>query len=139
LSLFDVTDVTAPTEAVPPYIINAQWSDTTVLSDHKAFLFDKAKQLLALPISINEAVWIEGAYYGMGYWQGEFVFTISSTNGFVLRGNVTHQETSAEQWNSGYWIKRALYIEDVLYTVSDKKVRMNSLADLSLLKEVVLS
>ncbi len=138
LSLFDVTDVTAPIEAAPPYIINAQWSDTSVLSDHKAFLFDKSKQLLALPISINEAVWIEGAYYGMGYWQGEFVFTISSTNGFVLRGNVTHQETSAEQWNGGYWIKRALYIEDVLYTVSDKKVRMNSLADLRLLKEVVL-
>ena len=138
LSLFDVTDVTAPTEAVPPYIVNAQWSDTTVLSDHKTFLFDKSKQLLALPISINEAMWLEGTYYGMGYWQGEYVFTTSLTNGFTLKGNVTHQETSVEQWNSSYWIKRALYIEDVLYTVSDKKVKMNSLTDLSLLREVLL-
>ena len=138
LSLFDVTDVTKPMEAAPPYIVNAQWSDTTVLSDHKAFLFDKTKQLLALPISINEAVWIEGAYYGTGYWQGEYVFTTSLTSGFTLKGNVTHQETSVEQWNSGYWIRRALYINDVFYTVSDKKVKMNSLADLSLLKEVLL-
>jgi len=75
----------------------------------------------------------------MGYWQGEYVFTISLTNGFTLKGNITHQETTVEQWDSSSWVKRALYINDVLYTVSDKKVKMNSLADLSLLKEVLLS
>jgi uncharacterized secreted protein with C-terminal beta-propeller domain len=139
LSLFDVTDVTAPTEAVPPYIVKASYSDTSVLYDHKAFLFDKSKQMLALPISINEAMWINDSYYNTGFWQGEYVFNLSLTNGFALRGNVTHQETSTEQWNSSYWIKRALYIEDVLYTVSDKKVKMNSLVDLSFLKEVILS
>ena len=139
LSLFDVTDVTNPIEAAPPYIVQASYSDTSVLYDHKAFLFDISKQLLALPISINEAVWLEDTYYGMDYWQGEYVFTTSLTSGFTLKGNVTHQQTNVDHWNSSYWIKRALYIDDVLYTVSDKKIKMNSLADLSLLKEVVLS
>jgi uncharacterized secreted protein with C-terminal beta-propeller domain len=139
LSLFDVTDVTAPTEAVPPYIVKASYSDTSVLYDHKAFLFDKSRQLLALPISINEAMWINDSYYNMGYWQGEYVFNLSLTNGFALRGNVTHQEPSTETWNSNYWIKRTLYIDNVLYTISDKKVKMNSLVDLSLLKEVLLT
>jgi inhibitor of cysteine peptidase len=139
LSLFDVTNVTAPTEAAPPYIVSASYSDTSVLTDHKAFLFDKSKQLLALPISINEAMWLDDTYYSMGYWQGEYVFTTSLTNGFTLKGNVTHQKTNAEQWDSSYWVKRALYIDDVLYTVSDKMVKMNSLVDLSLLKEVILS
>lgn len=139
LSLFDVTNVTAPTEAAPPYIIKASWSQTSVLYDHKAFLFDKSKQLLALPISINEATWLNDTYYNMGFWQGEYVFNTSLTNGFELKGNVTHQGTNMEQWDSSYWVKRALYIDNVLYTVSDKMVKMNSLVDLSLLKEVLLS
>jgi uncharacterized secreted protein with C-terminal beta-propeller domain len=139
LSLFDVTNVTAPDEAAPPYIVKASWSDTSVLYDHKAFLFDKSKQLLALPISISETMWLNDTYYNTVFWQGEYVFNISLTNGFELKGNVTHQGTNMEQWDSNYWVKRALYIDNVLYTVSDKMIKMNSLADLSLLKEVQLS
>ncbi|MDH5793265.1 MAG: beta-propeller domain-containing protein [Candidatus Bathyarchaeota archaeon] len=33
----------------------------------------------------------------------------------------------------------ALYIENVLYTVSDKKIKMNSLEDLTEIKEIQLS
>ncbi len=139
LSLFDVTDVTQPVETVSPYIVEASYSDTSVLNDHKAFLFDKTKQLLALPISINEPIWLEETYYGVDYWQGLYVFAASLTNGFILKGNITHQETTTEQWNTSYWIKRALYVDNVLYTISDKKIRMNSLADLSLLKEILLT
>ena len=139
LSLFDVTNVTAPTEAAPPYIVKASWSDTSVLEDHKAFLFDKSKQLLALPISISGATWLNDTYYNNGFWQGEYVFNISLTNGFVLKGNVTHQRTNVEQWDGSSWVKRALYIDNVLYTVSDKMIKMNSLIDLSLFKEVLLS
>lgn len=136
LSLFDVTDVTAPTEAVPSYIVNASWSDTTVTYDSKAFLFDKSKQLLALPVSINWAKLVGGTYYDNS-WQGEYVFNISLTNGFELKGNVTHQDVT-QQWNSDYSVKRALYIDNVLYTVSDKKIAMNNLEDLRLLKEIDL-
>jgi inhibitor of cysteine peptidase len=137
ISLFDVTDVTAPTEAVPSFIAPGDWSDSTAINDHKAFLFDKTKQLLAIPISINWNLWV-GDTYGKS-WQGEYVFNLNLNNGFVFRGNVTHQESNSYQWNGNYWIKRALYIDDVLYTVSDKKVKMNRLVDLNLLKEVALA
>lgn len=139
LSLFDVTNVTAPSETAQPYIIKALWSDTTVLYDHKAFLFDKSKQLLALPISINEATWVDDTYYSNLYWQGEYVFDISLKAGFELKGNITHQATNVEHWDSSHWVKRALYIDNVLYTVSDKMIKMNSLVDLSLLKEIQLN
>ena len=139
LSLFDVTNVTAPFETAQPYIIKALRSDTTVLYDHKAFLFDKSKQLLALPISINEATWVDDTYYSNLYWQGEYVFDISLRTGFELKGNVTHQATTVEHWDSSHWVKRALYIDNVLYTVSDKMIKMNSLVDLSLLKEIQLN
>jgi len=135
LSLFNVTDVTSPIEAVPPYIVDADWSDSTVLTDHKAFLFDKSKQLLALPVSIS---FMDSQYYTKNYWQGAYVFNITLSDGFVLRGNVTHQENSVGGWESGYRVKRALYIENVLYTMSDKKIKMNNLEDLALLEEIEL-
>ncbi len=73
--------------------------------------------------------------YGTPTWQGAYVFNITLTDGLVLRGNVTHQQ-GAFVWNSGYDVKRSLYIENVLYTVSDKKIKMPSLDDLALLKEI---
>ncbi len=130
LSLFNVTDVTKPRET-GKFIVSGDWSDSPVLEDHKAFLFDKSKQLLALPVSISK-------YYTKAYWQGAYVFNITLSDGFVLRGNVTHQENGASGWESGYSVKRVLYIGNVLYTISNKKIRMNNLEDLALKKEIEL-
>ncbi|MCK4424351.1 beta-propeller domain-containing protein, partial [Candidatus Bathyarchaeota archaeon] len=77
-------------------------------------------------------------YYSKGYWQGAYVFDINLSDGFVLKGNVTHQEDDVSGWEGSYWVKRALYIEDILYTVSDKKIRMNTLEDLTPINEVLL-
>jgi inhibitor of cysteine peptidase len=137
LSLFNVTNVTAPTEAAK-FIVSGDWSDSTVLTDHKAFLFDKSKQLLTLPVSINFIEVKNGEYYTKRYWQGAYVFNITLSDGFVLRGNVTHQENSVGGWESGYRVKRSLYIENVLYTMSDKKIKMNDLEDLALLNKIEL-
>lgn len=122
ISLFDVNNVSAPIE-IDKYAVNGTWSDTPVLTDHKAFLFDKSKELLVIPVSVTYN-WYEGS------WQGAYVFNITLSNGLVLKGNVTHQDSS---------VKRTLYIEDVLYTVSDMKVKLNSLEDLMLIKEIGLS
>jgi inhibitor of cysteine peptidase len=137
LSLFDVTNVTAPTETAK-YVVQADWSDSTVLMDHKAFLFDKSKQLLALPVSISW-IWVNGEkeYYSKGFWQGAYVFNISLEQGFTLKGNITHQN-GADQFESGLQVKRILYIDNVLYTISDKKIKMNSLENLNEINEVEL-
>jgi inhibitor of cysteine peptidase len=135
LSLFDVTNVTAPTETAK-YVVQADWSDSAVLMDHKAFLFDKSKQLLALPVSIS---WIVKGdeYYTKGFWQGAYVFNISLEQGFTLKGNITHQN-GADQFESDLEVKRILYIENVLYTISDKKIKMNNLENLGEINEVEL-
>lgn len=130
LSLFNVTDVTAPTETAK-HIVAGQWSDSTVLTDHKAFLFDKSKQLLVLPVSLN-------GYYAKHYWQGAYVFNITLSDGFVLKGGVTHQESDVNGWDSNYLVKRVLYIENTLYTVSNKKIKMNDLETLQEINEVKL-
>jgi inhibitor of cysteine peptidase len=138
LSLFDVTNVTAPTERAK-YIAQADWSDSTVLVDHKAFQFDKPKQLLALPVSTSW-IWMnkEKEYHNKGFWQDAYVFNISLEHGFKIEGKVTHQN-DADQFESGLQVKRILYINNVLYTISDKKIRMNSVEDLGEIKEIIVT
>ena len=133
LSLFDVTDVSTPTETAK-YTVDADWSDSMALWDHKAFLFDKSKQLLSLPVSVN--------YYQTlvpgTYWQGAYMFDVSLERGFTLEGNVTHRNL-VDQFEYGLEVKRILYIDNVLYTVSEKLVKMNNLESLSYIDQIELS
>lgn len=144
ISLFDVSNVNNPIQ-IANYTIGDRGTDSPILTDHKAFLFDKSKNLLVIPVSVaevNESQYPEGVppyAYGTPVWQGAYVFNITLTEGLVLRGKITHGEDGAGVPESSYWVKRALYIENVLYTVSDKKIKMNSLEDLTEIKEIQLS
>jgi len=130
ISVFDVTNVSAP-KNMTEYKIEGAWSDTLVLAEHKAFLFDRSKDLLVIPVSTYDE-------YRYSLWQGAYVFNITLNDGLILRGDITHQENDVGGWDGSYWVKRTLYIEKVLYTVSDKKIKMNNLEDLVLLKEIKL-
>jgi inhibitor of cysteine peptidase len=131
VSLFDVTNVSAPIE-LDSYAVNeGNWTDTTVMSDHKALLFDHAKDLLAMPISVH--------FYGnASVRQSLYVFNITLSDGLVLRGTITHQSAGVGSWDSSYDVKRSLYIDNVLYSVSDKKIKLNDLQNLALIKEIPL-
>lgn len=136
LSLFDVSNVAKPIE-LSKYIVNGGWSSTLVLQDHKAFLFDKSMKLLAIPISISILDAVKGGYV-KGYWQGLYVFQLDLENGFILKGKITHQN-NVYDWDSKYFVKRALYIGDFLYTVSDGKIVINNLSDLKIVGELLLT
>ena len=83
--------------------------------------------------------------YGDYVWQGAYVFSISLEEGLVLRGKITHLENATDLMKSGhnfssyYSVKRSLYIGNVLYTISDKRIKMNSLDNLSEINAVNLS
>jgi len=138
ISLFDVTDMSCPKE-IAKYEIGDRGSDSPVLRDHKAFLFNKEKNLLVIPVLVTE-INESGSppyIYGRSMWQGAYVFTISLTleEKIVLRGNVTHVE-NGDVHDTDYHISRTLYIGDVLYTISCNKIKMNSLLDLSEINEL---
>jgi inhibitor of cysteine peptidase len=138
ISLFDVVDVQNPVE-LSKYIIKQDdndwgWGQSYALSEHKAFLFDKEKNLLVIPA---------GDYYK----QSAYVFNITLEGGLELKGVIEHGEetTNYDEYNY-YWysdygnsIKRTLYINDVLYTISDNLVKMNNLQDLSEINTVELN
>jgi len=143
VSLFDVSNVSDPKQ-IDTYVIGDRGSDSPILDDHKAFLFDYGKSLLVIPVlekKIDASQYPGGVppyAYGEPVWQGAYVFNLTLGQGFKLKGKVTHMDSSTYIWNSTYWVKRSLYIEDVLYTISDGKLKANRLADLGQIKEVSL-
>ena len=74
-------------------------------------------------------------------YQGLYVFTITADS-ITLRGRVTHVEDADEFMKSGYYyysefaVTRGLYIEDMLYTISDANVKISYLATLETVNEV---
>ncbi|MDH5795739.1 MAG: beta-propeller domain-containing protein [Candidatus Bathyarchaeota archaeon] len=139
MSLFDVANVSAPTE-LDNFMVQGSWSGSPVLSDHKAFLFNKTRELLAIPVTVSATKVVDEYHYTYSQWQGAYVFDVSLEHGFVLRGNVTHQEstTSIFQYYYGSEVQRILYIDEVLYTVSDRKILLNSLDTLEQIGEIEL-
>ena len=157
LSLFDVTNIKSPME-IAKYIAEGDWAYSEALSDPKAFLFDREKELLVIPLSIIQYGVIGGdpgtiieprkeegtVFSTQAYWQGARVFKLTLTGGFELKGGITHQDNSTIK--EGYWygdysknVNRALYIEDTLYTISYAKMKLNSLVDLTEIAEIKLS
>jgi len=137
--------VSDPTQ-MASFVIGDRGSDSPILTDHKAFLFDESRNLMVIPVLVAKIDPTQYQYssgvppwaYGTPVWQGVYVFNVTLSDGLVLRGNVTHMEGSYV-YNSGLDVDRALYIENVLYTVSDRKIKMNSLDDLALIGEIELS
>jgi inhibitor of cysteine peptidase len=120
------------------------------LRDHKAFLFDKSRNLLVMPVlvmEVDESEYPEGVpswAYGEPVWQGAYVFDVSLDEGFQLKGRITHIENLSDLEEDYYYsyspfsVERSLYIDDVLYTISDAKIKMNSLENLDYINEVQL-
>jgi inhibitor of cysteine peptidase len=149
ISLFDVSDVNNPME-ISKLEIGDRGTDSPVLSDHKAFLFDGARNLLVMPIleaEVDQSQYPEGVpswAYGEPVYQGAYVFDISVDEGLQLKGRITHAEniTDPEQdyyyYYSPFTVERSLYIDGVLYTISQAKIKMNSLENLDYINEVEL-
>ncbi len=136
LALFDVTDVANPKE-VAKYEIGTSGSDSEALNDHKAFLFDKEKNLLVIPVREVKGQRVYDSkygYYKWNTWQGAYVFGLTPETGFVVKGRVTHtedQEPDYWYYGSSNAVRRALFMDDVLYTVSAKKIMANDLNNIS--------
>ncbi len=150
IAVFDVSDVENPVESAK-IVIGDRGTDSTALYDHKAFLFDREKNLLVLPVNlakIDETQYkgeIPANAYGEMVWQGAFVLDITE-NDIKERGRITHIDPSDEtedrygyryyDWNKQ--IQRSLFMDDVLYTISNAKVKANNLNSLSEINSVKL-
>jgi len=147
LSLFDVSNVSDP-QQLDTYVIGDSSSNSAALHNHKAFLFSRDKNLLAIPVTLRNSRPIEpmpGRTKRMETdFRGAAVFTVTE-DGFELRGKIEHGAGDGENRDHrrGYsyydtTVKRSLYIGDALYTLSDKYLKMNELESLNKIKELEL-
>ncbi len=164
ISLFDVSDVENPYEQ-GKIIIGDRGTDSLVLSDHKALLFNKEKKVLVIPVSVaqinrskyrkcsNEELENYNSYnycltphtYGEQVWQGAYVLNIDLENGVSVRGKVTHFDNEPKEneyewrfFDYRYQIQRSLFMDNVLYTVSQSKIKANDLNSLNEINKVEL-
>ena len=144
------------------FAIGDRGTDSAALSDPKAFLFDKQKGLLVIPVDlalVQDKSEATASSYGTTVWQGAYVFSLTLNGGFELRGNITHidfsnpphsesfgdsynyrQDASTIVWNSqNNWINRSLYIGNTLYTISNAEVKLNNLGDLTQIAQINLT
>ncbi len=150
IAMFDVTDVSNPKE-VAKYEIGDRGTESPVLDNHRALLFDKEKNLMVMPVKVAEVD--ESDYagepplnaHGETVYQGAHVFNVTSDE-IKLRGKITHlpsngtlEKSGYHYFSSPYKIERSLYIEDNLYTVSENLIKANDLNTLEYLNEVKLS
>jgi hypothetical protein len=144
LSLFDVGDPENPQETAQ-LVIGDRGTDSEARSDHRAFLFDPVSGLLVLPVDLaivdrEENPNAPPEAYGRRVWQGVYVLSLSIDEGFTIRGRISHSEGSG---NLGpcyglymyygcdpFRIRRSLYIENYLYTVSDAAIEIHNLETL---------
>ncbi len=142
LGLFDVSNPSAPKE-LDSFVTGDKYSDSIALYDHKAFLASNSKDLVVIP-----AVLRSGNYGDKVEFSGALVFNVKD-NKIKLRGRIDHSDggnyTNQDYWGGiGYYdnsVKRSLYIDDALYTFSNKFLKisdLNGTGELSLIKTIDL-
>lgn len=146
IALFDVSDVENPIEKAK-YEVEGMYSNSNALYDHKAFLFDKEKELLVLPMSYRTEVSYDDFPNNAGvgpkryeYWQGAFVFNINLDDGITLQGKIEHNEDESEEvyYYGISAIQRSLFMDNILYTISRAFIKANDLSDLDYISKVKL-
>jgi uncharacterized secreted protein with C-terminal beta-propeller domain len=142
LAVFDVTDVNHPVEMFKT-VIGDRGTDSEVLHNHKALLFDKEKGILAFPVTLMEIKNPEEVNspknipeYGQFTFQGAYIYQFDLLKGFTLRGKITHLQDAdllkagQHDFDSSKMIERIILIKDALFTVSQKMIKANDFASL---------
>ena len=150
MALFDVSDVNNP-EEIDSVKIGDSRTISAVLTNPKALLFSKEKNLLAIPVnnlSDDFSVKSSDDYdtsienyknYNRNYISEGYIVYDINKKGFKQKGVITHEkESSRYYYYDSSRLLRGLYIEDDLYTVSEDYIKVNKLEDLSELSSLKL-
>ncbi len=145
MALFDVSDVHNPVEKFKE-MIGGRGTTSDLLHNHKALLFSREKNLLAFPITVMESKSSTGTVpdYGEFTFQGAYVYNLNLSDGFKLKGRITHLtgedylKTGRHWYDSSKNVERIIYIRDVLYTFSQGMFKANDLGDLKEINSLLI-
>jgi uncharacterized secreted protein with C-terminal beta-propeller domain len=151
LAVFDVTDVTHPVEMFKT-TIGDRGTDSEVLRNHKALLFDKERGIISFPVTLMEVtdpgeINSKTAFpdYGQFTYQGAYVYHFDLVKGFTLRGKITHLKDEDILKSGQYYlniskaIERIIFIKDTLYTLSPEMIKANDFTSLQEKNSLILN
>ena len=138
-SLFDVSDLSNPTRTHTFEIEGSDWSGSEALWNHHAFTYHR--DVLTVPFY----AWYDGRS-GDDRWFSGVISLRATTEGFSEVGRVDHRplvsdseclwarwwDYPSEACNDGWWyarVRRSIYIEDNLFSLSDYGLRVTDLND----------
>lgn len=126
IALFDVSDLTKP-RLIDSRVIGEKGSSSEVLTDHKAFLLDKSRSTMVLPIKEVFKIPVSSSTFPESYttavWQGAYVMKIDPLTGFIDIGSVEQDQVRPNDYSwSGSSVRRSVLMDDALYTVSDTRI-----------------
>jgi len=119
VSIFDVRDAATPRLAHRFIVEDEQntWSWSEALDDHHAFTFHRG--VLSIPAYLSE---------GPVSFSGLIVLSADEERGIWELGRIDHSDLPAGPWGQSARMRRSVYIEDWLYSLSTRGVKVNSLA-----------
>ena len=123
MALFDVSDYSNPKELFST-VIGDRGTYSELLSNHKALLFSKEKDIIAFPIHVFEN---SGIYSSKYTFKGALVYGLDLEKGFNLRGQITHSSGVEQSYNSLRDVERIIYIGDTLFTLSKELIKATDL------------
>ena len=124
MSMFDVSDLENPKEMFNVSVGNYN-SYSDIIYNHKALFYNKQKNLIGFPATIRE--------YDYGNSKNAFViYEIDLEEGFKEYGKI---EQKLDYYDN---IERAIYIEDVLYTLSGARINSYDLNTFEEMKKLEL-
>lgn len=137
ISLFDVTDVSNPVEE-DKLEIGWRRSDSELLSNHKAFMFIKSRNIMAFPITVTEPKH-DSSYQYQYIFQGAYICSFDDSDpdniNILSEADITHYDEgkfpSSNLSPLEDSIKRITYIDDYYYTISSSKVEVVYMNDYS--------
>jgi uncharacterized secreted protein with C-terminal beta-propeller domain len=118
VSIFDVRDFADP-KLAHRYLIESEddtWSWSEALHDHHAFTYHRG--VLSIPAYIGGA---------QESFSGLLVLAVDPEDGIWELGRIDHQDLSTSEDRA--WMRRSVYIEDAIYSLSSAGVKVNSLSN----------
>lgn len=123
LSMFDVSNPTNPIEMFNT-VIGDKYTNTSATYDHKAVMFSKEKNIIAIPI----------VQYNRKYESKAVIYNIDFENGFNQLGEIEEDSDNITYRR----IERIIYVGSNYYTFSNKWVNVSDMKTFETIKNIEL-
>lgn len=135
LQVFDVSDLTAPT-LLHKEVIGTRGTSSDAATNHLAFTWFAARNLLAIPMMICKDGDDDGSFGNQVTFNGLLVYRVTLDAGFDYLGGVPHTPNayyrgSCYNWwtNANSQVKRSIFLEDWVFSVSLDEINIANIDD----------